>query len=129
MGKSTQGLMNKHNTISSRLLKWGALSGAITGILVLAGVIYAFTDSKIATPYIEKKSEKVFTEKHQPIEERDSVRMCRIEQRQDDDSRRTEIQFKVLYKLQCAKMTEMELRKFRDDAINDTTIPREMIYP
>lgn len=108
---------------------WGVRAGSLTAIFLLLGSIVFFTNAKVVNPVIDNRSERVFDRKHAPIESRDSTKLCKLEQRQDEEARRAEIQFKVLYKLQCAKMSETELRRFRDDAISDTTIPREMIYP
>ena len=111
------------------LRKWGIRAGYAIAIITVATVVYAATDKTWITPKIERTSCGVFHSEHDPLEARDTARIARIEKRQDAADNRDDIRFKVLYQMNRAMMTEKQRQRARDVLINDTTIPREMIYP
>lgn len=105
-------------TFTDKVIRWGAIAGAISAMLVLVAVIFAAGDKYGAAPYVRERALPLL----KAHECADSVKWVNVDKKIKSVEDLSMQQFKVMTVYIKASMTEEAKRRASDELVNDTTI-------
>lgn len=117
-------MMHEKQKITKEVIGWGKLAVAITAIAVVVTGVLVFADYHFMTPYITGKTEPILKTHRQW----DSCAHEEILKKLQDVKEIGGANVRIMLRTQKMMMTPKQRRAWVDTMVNDTTIPRELIY-